>query len=118
MTQADAFLTGTGKSSGNSLKMSDRERTISSMSLTELREERIRDTEEQMGHELSKLLATAGKTPEPNTRQEFVGFQKLFSQFLRESGTPIDWSEIKQLPKGGVCVTIRLFHTFLCVMFV
>lgn len=80
----------------------------SGTSLEDFHKQQAKDREDQISQELQKLLETVSPQKSVEYKKEFEGFERLFSQFLRESGTPIEWSKIKPLGDGGIITYDKL----------
>ncbi|RWS10371.1 UTP--glucose-1-phosphate uridylyltransferase-like protein [Dinothrombium tinctorium] len=81
-------------------RMQKKERKVSSM--TEFKEMTKKDAQMLLTQELDKLLKTAPDEEKAQLEEDFTGFKKLFTKFLRGSGPSLVWENIEPLPANAV----------------
>ncbi|RWS25544.1 UTP--glucose-1-phosphate uridylyltransferase-like protein [Leptotrombidium deliense] len=79
---------------------SQKERKVSA--LTEFKEVTKKDAESLLSLEFEKLLNTAPESEKQQLNEDFRGFQRLFSKFLKGSGPSVLWDKIERLPENAV----------------
>lgn len=55
-----------------------------------------------MKADLEQLIETVPNEAKESTRQNFDGFVKLYSKYLKQDATTVNWNKIERLPKDAV----------------
>ncbi|CAG0891207.1 unnamed protein product [Cyprideis torosa] len=86
------------------------QRTPSSSDLQQFHHMTKQDAELRLESALNKLLHTAPPGSKDSFENEFTGFRRLFSRFVRaRHGAQIEWDRIQDLPEGSIRGTSNVF---------